>query len=109
MPENYGETVFIKGFMSFLRKNDTIKRTTRAYDGSFLQPIAVGIVSAILVALILIMGFLDMRRSETNLIGLMEGQALSTISVLPRLTEENLKMILRRHETPCEKKIGARG
>jgi signal transduction histidine kinase len=108
MPENYGETVFIKGFMSFLRKNDTIKRTTRAYDGSFLQPIAVGIVSAILVALILIMGFLDMRRSETNLIGLMEGQALSTISVLQRLTEENLKMIIAPHMKPLVRKKSAR-
>jgi hypothetical protein len=40
-----------------------------------------------LIALILIMGFLDLRRNESNLVGFMEDQALSTISVLQRLTE----------------------
>ena len=58
-----------------------------------LQPLAVAIVSAILVALILIMGFLEIKRSETNLIDFMEDQALSTIGVLQRLTEENLRSI----------------
>jgi hypothetical protein len=33
------------------------------------------------------MGFLDLRRNESNLVGFMEDQALSTISVLQRLTE----------------------
>lgn len=81
--------------MNFLHKKETIvRRASRTYDGSFLQPLAVAIVSAILVALILIMGFLDVRRSETNLVGLMEDQALSAISVMQRLTEENLKSIV---------------
>lgn len=79
----------------FFRKKETIvKRGVRTYNGSFIQPLAVGIVSAVLVALILIMGFLDIRRSETNLVGFMEDQALSTISVLQRLTEDNLKSIV---------------
>jgi signal transduction histidine kinase len=94
--------------MSFLRKKDTIRRTTRTYDGRFLQPIAVGIVSAVLVTLILIMGFLDMRRSETNLVGLMEDQALSTISVLQRLTDENLKRIVAPQARPTVGKKSAR-
>lgn len=81
--------------MNFLQKKETIvRRASHTYNGNFLQPLAVAIVSAILVALILIMGFLDVRRSETNLVGLMEDQALSTISVLQRLTEENLKSIV---------------
>ena len=81
--------------MIFSRKKETIvRRASRTYNGSFLQPLAVGIVSAILVILILIMGFLDVRRSETNLVGFMEDQALSTISVLQRLTEDNLKSIV---------------
>ena len=67
-------------------------------NGTFLQPLAVGIVSAVLVALILIMGLLDIRRSETNLVGFMEDQALSTISVLQRLTEENFKSIIATAE-----------
>lgn len=81
--------------MIFSRKKETIiRRASRPYNGSFIQPLAVGIVSAILVALILIMGFLDIRRSETNLVGFMEDQALATISVLQRLTEDNLKSIV---------------
>ncbi|MDD3250631.1 MAG: histidine kinase dimerization/phospho-acceptor domain-containing protein [Smithellaceae bacterium] len=50
-------------------------------------------MSAILVALILVMGYLDIRRNETNLVGFMEDQALTTISVLLRQTEDNLKSI----------------
>ncbi|MGV8059837.1 MAG: nitrogen regulation protein NR(II) [Smithellaceae bacterium] len=81
--------------MFFFRKKElVISRKNYKYNGSFLQPWAVAIVSAILVILILVMGFLDLRRSASNLIGFMEDQALSTISVLQRLTEENLKNII---------------
>ncbi len=83
--------------MMFFRKKETIiRRSAHPYNGNFLQPLAVAIVSAVLVALILIMGFLDIRRSETNLVGFMEDQALSTISVLQRLTEDNLKSIVAK-------------
>lgn len=83
-----------KDIMRFFKKNETIiQRGIRPYNGNFLQPLAVGIVSAVLVALILIMGYLDIRRSETNLVGFLEDQALSTIGVLQRLTQDNLKSI----------------
>jgi signal transduction histidine kinase len=81
--------------MRFFKKKELIiNRKARDYNDPFLQPFAVAIVSAILVALILIMGFLEIKRSETNLIDFMEDQALSTIGVLQRLTEENLKSII---------------
>ena len=81
--------------MRFFRKKELlINRKARDYNDPFLQPLAVAIVSAILVALILIMGFLEIKRSETNLIDFMEDQALSTIGVLQRLTEENLRSII---------------
>ena len=81
--------------MRFFRKKELIiNRKARDYNDPFLQPLAVAIVSAILVALILIMGFLEIKRSERNLIAFMEDQALSTIGVLQRLTEENLKSII---------------
>ena len=81
--------------MRFFRKKDLIvNRKARNYNDPFLQPLAVAIVSGILVALILIMGLLEIKRSETNLIDFMEDQALSTIGVLQRLTEENLKSII---------------
>ena len=81
--------------MRFFRKKELIiNRKARDYNDPFLQPLAVAIVSAILVALILIMGFLEIKRSETNLTDFMEDQALSTIGVLQRLTEENLRSII---------------
>ena len=81
--------------MRFFRKKELIvSRKAKNYNDPFLQPLAVAIVSAIFVALILITGFLEISRSENNLIAFMEDQALSTIGVLQRLTEENLKSII---------------
>ena len=79
---------------SFRKKEVGINRQNSKYNGTFLQPWAVAIVSAILVVLILIMGFFELRRNDSSLVGFMEDQALSTISVLQRLTEENLKSIV---------------
>ena len=78
----------------FRKKDIVVHRKAHNYNDPFLQPLAVAIVSAIFVALILITGFLELRRSESNLIAFMENQALSTIGVLQRLTEENLKSII---------------
>jgi signal transduction histidine kinase len=83
----------------FKKKESGIRHRSQNYNGNFLQPLAVAIVSAVLVTLILIMGFLDIRRNETNLVGFLEDQAMSTISLLQRLTEENLKSITAAPET----------
>ena len=81
--------------MRFFRKKELIvRRKAQNYNDPFLQPLAVAIVSAIFVVLILITGFLEISRSENNLLAFMEDQALSTIGVLQRLTEENLKSII---------------
>jgi signal transduction histidine kinase len=79
---------------SFGKKELVINRKNSKYNGTFLQPFAVAIVSAVLITLILVMGYLDLRRNESNLVGFMEDQALSTISVLQRLTAENLRSII---------------
>jgi signal transduction histidine kinase len=94
--------------MLFQKKETIIKRGAHPYSGGFIQPLAVGIVSAILVALILTMGYLDIRRSETNLVGFLEDQALSTIGVLQRLTEDNLKSIVAlQGKTPAQAKTAS--
>ncbi|MEN6420875.1 MAG: hypothetical protein ABFD76_02925 [Smithella sp.] len=81
--------------MRFFRKKELlVRRKAHNYNDPFLQPLAVAIVSAILVALILTMGILEFKRSEKNLLAFMEDQAMSTIGVLQRLTEENLKSIV---------------
>ncbi len=79
--------------MRFFRKKELIIRRKTKYNDPFLQPLAVAIVSAILVILILIMGFLEIRRNEKNLMAFMEDQALNTIGVLQRMTVENFKSI----------------
>ncbi len=90
--------------MRLFRKKDLIiKRKARNYNDPFLQPLAVAIVSAILVSLILVTGFLEIRRSEKNLIAFMEDQALSTIGVLQRLTTENLRSIVAVPEKKTSK------
>ncbi len=90
--------------MLFFRKKDLIvRRKAHNYNDPFLQPLAVAIVSAIFVVLILTTGFLEIRRSENNLIAFMQDQAMSTIGVLQRLTEENLKSIIAAPEKKTSK------
>jgi signal transduction histidine kinase len=64
------------------------------FNRPFLQPLAVGLVCAVFIALILTMGIMDLRRSERTLIGFMEDQAKRIIGVVERLTEENLKTMI---------------
>jgi len=94
--------------MLFKKKEPVIRRSVHPYEGRFLQPLAVAIVSAVLVALILIMGFFDIRRNETNLVGFLEDQAQSNIGLLQRLTDDNLKSIVAtRGKTPAEAKTAS--
>ncbi|MBI4633704.1 MAG: ATP-binding protein [Deltaproteobacteria bacterium] len=60
------------------------------YRRSFLQPLAVAVVSAVVIGLILIMGIVDLRRNEKNLLDFMENQGLGIIGVVQRLSQENL-------------------
>jgi len=80
-----------------------VRRKAHNYNDPFLQPLAVAIVSAIFVVLILTTGFLEIRRSENNLIAFMQDQAMSTIGVLQRLTEENFKSIIAAPEKKTSK------
>ena len=60
------------------------------YGRRFLQPIAVTIVCTVFICLILIMGIMDIRRSDRSLMGFMESQGLAIIGVVERLAQENL-------------------
>ncbi len=67
-------------------------------QGRFLQPLVVGIVSAVILLLFVIMGIMDIKRSEATLQGFMENQGQSLIGVLERLTQENLNTLIRAHQ-----------
>jgi len=76
------------------------------FNRPFLQPLAVGLVCAVLIALILMMGIMDLRRSERTLIGFMEDQGNRIIGVVERLTEDNLKtMIIASQRTAGEASV----
>jgi hypothetical protein len=65
------------------------------HERSFLQPIAVAIVCAVFIGLILFMGIMDFRRSDRTLTGFMQNQGLSTINVVRKVSEENLKNLIQ--------------
>jgi signal transduction histidine kinase len=75
---------------------------TPNFKHPFLQPLAVGLVCAVFIALILFMGIMDLRRSETTLTGFMEDQGKRIIGVVERLTEENLKTMIISSQAMAE-------
>jgi len=68
------------------------------YGRRFLQPIAVTIVSIVFIGLILIMGIMDIRRSDGSLMGFMESQGLAIIGVVERLAQENLNAQIQAYQ-----------
>ncbi len=68
------------------------------YGRRFLQPIAVTIVSIVFIGLILIMGIMDIRRSDRSLMGFMESQGLAIIGVVERLAQENLNAQIQAYQ-----------
>lgn len=60
-----------------------------------IQPIAVITVCGIFIALITIMGLLDIQRMERALIGFLESRGVNIVAVLQGLTQENLDNLVR--------------
>ncbi|MDO9585299.1 MAG: hypothetical protein Q7I93_02310, partial [Syntrophales bacterium] len=69
---------------------------------TFLQPLAVGIACAVFIGLVLIMGLMDIRRSERNLTAFLENQGLAIIEVVQRLAQENLDALVKLHQQEAE-------
>ena len=72
-------------------------------DRFFLQPVAVAIVCAVFIVLILIMGIMDLQRSNRILIGFMQNQALSIIGVVQQLAQENLNNLVQAFQRDRER------
>ncbi|MGO9136490.1 MAG: ATP-binding protein [Syntrophales bacterium] len=68
------------------------------YGRRFLQPIAVTIVCTLFICLIMIMGIMDIRRSDRSLMGFMESQGLAIIGVVERLAQENLNALIQAYQ-----------
>ncbi|MDI6726240.1 MAG: ATP-binding protein [Smithellaceae bacterium] len=69
-----------------------------SYKGRFLQPLVVGLVCGVIIVLFIVMGIMDLRRSENTLRGFMEDQGLSLIGILERLAQENLNTLIKAHQ-----------
>lgn len=65
------------------------------HNRPFLQPLAVALVCAVFIGLIVMMGVMDLRRSEQTLDGFMRNQGLRIVGVVERLTMENLKAMIQ--------------
>jgi len=74
----------------------------------FIQPIAVASVCGVFIGLILIMGFMDMRRMERALMGFIENRGISLVSVVQRLSQENLDNLVRASRLQEKKPPSAR-
>jgi signal transduction histidine kinase len=61
----------------------------------FLQPLAVGIVCAVFIALILVMGVMDLQRIDRTLVGFLESRGLGIVGVVQRLAQENLNNLIQ--------------
>jgi signal transduction histidine kinase len=64
-------------------------------ERSFLRPISVAIVCVVFIGLFLFLGIMDSRRSDRTLTGFMENRGLTTISVVRKIAEENLKNLIQ--------------
>ncbi|MBA4397650.1 MAG: hypothetical protein C0394_09765 [Syntrophus sp. (in: bacteria)] len=72
-------------------------------DRFFLQPISVAIVCAVFIALILIMGIMDIQRNNRILEGFMQNQALSVTGVVQRLSQDNLNNLVQAFQRRQER------
>ena len=64
------------------------------YGRSYLQPLAVAVVSVVFIGLILIMGLIDVQRIEKILGDFIESRGVSLAGVVQRLSQENFNAIV---------------
>jgi signal transduction histidine kinase len=70
-------------------KHDSSPKYTRA----FLQPLTVALVMVGFIALILIMGIMDLGRLDKTLVGFMENRGLDIITTVENVAQENLNYL----------------
>jgi signal transduction histidine kinase len=74
----------------------------------FLQPLAVGIVFAVFVVLILVMGVVDLGRIDRTLVDFLENRGWGIADVVQRLAQENLNGLVKASKLEKERAITPR-
>ncbi|TFG37852.1 MAG: hypothetical protein E4H39_01420 [Syntrophobacterales bacterium] len=66
------------------------QKSSAKYSRTFLQPLTVALVMVGFVALILIMGLMDLGRLDKTLVGFMENRGIDIITTVENVAQENL-------------------
>lgn len=72
------------------------ERETTALSG-YIIPITVFLVVTVFVSLILIMGFMDLRRLDRTLVEFMENRGLDIVATIENVAQEDLDFLVRTH------------
>ena len=84
-------------------KRKTVSPTeSRRSPGPFLQPLAVALVSLVLVSLALITGLMDLRALDKTLIGYMEKRGLDIIGKIQQAAKHNFQLLSHASQADLE-------
>ncbi|MCJ7683056.1 MAG: ATP-binding protein [Desulfobacteraceae bacterium] len=84
-------------------KRKTVSPTeSRRSPGPFLQPLAVALVSLVLVSLALITGLMDLRTLDKTLVGYMEKRGLDIIGKIQQTAKHNFQALHHASQTDPE-------
>jgi len=80
---------------------------SRRAPGPFLQPLAVALVSLVLVSLALITGLMDLRALDKTLVGYMEKRGLDIIGKIQQAAKHNFQLISHASKADLEEITGS--
>jgi len=89
-------------------KRKTLSPTeSRRSPGPFLQPLAVALVSLVLVSLALITGLMDLRALDKTLVGYMENRGLDIIGKIQQAAKHNFQLLSHASQADLEEITGS--
>ena len=80
---------------------------SRRAPGPFLQPLAVALVSLVLVSLALITGLMDLRALDKTLVGYMEKRGLDIIGKIQQAAKHNFQLLSHASQADLEEITGS--
>ena len=90
------------------RKRKTLSPTeSRRSSEPFLQPLAVALVSLILVSLALITGLMDLRTLDKTLVGYMEKRGLDIMGKIQQAAKHNFQLLSHASQADLEEITGS--
>jgi signal transduction histidine kinase len=96
--------LFYREWVAMTKKDDKAiwQHGSTRQSRRFLQPLALAIVGTVFVVLILITGIMELQRFDHTLVSFMENQGVSIVSVVQKLTQENLNSLRQTQQGTIE-------